>query len=91
MAYVVRFTPKGLNQEKYDEVVRQLEKAGANAPAGRLYHVCFGDKDNLRVSEIWDSMENFEEFGKTLMPFAKEAGVEPGQPEITEVYNIIEG
>ena len=91
MAIVIRFTLQGMNAAKYDENIRQLEAAGAGAPAGRIYHVCFGDKEELRVSDIWDSMENFEEFGKTLMPILEALGVDPGTPEILEVHNIIEG
>ena len=91
MAFVVRFTSPAMNAAKYDECVRRLEEAGAGAPVGRLYHVCFGDKDNLLVSDIWDSMENFDEFGKTLMPILQDIGIDPGQPEIVEVHNIIEG
>ena len=91
MAIVMRFTPQGMTAAKYDEVIRRLEAAGAGAPAGRLYHVCFGNKEELRVSDIWDSMENFEEFGKTLMPILQDVGVDPGQPEFFEVHNIIKG
>lgn len=91
MAYVLRFAPQGMNAANYDEIIKRLDEAGAGAPTGRMYHVCFGDKDNLRVSDIWDSMENFEEFGKTLMPILESVGVDPGQPEVIEVYNIIEG
>jgi hypothetical protein len=78
-----------MNAAKYDEVIRRLEAAGASAPAGRLYHVCFEDKEELRVSDIWDSMENFEEFGKTLMPIMQDVGVDAGQPEFFEIHNII--
>ena len=91
MAIVMRFAPQGMSAAKYDEIIKRLEAAGAGAPAGRLYHVCFGDKENLRVSDIWDSMENFEKFGQTLMPIMQDLGAEPGQPEIIEVHNIIEG
>ncbi len=89
MAIVIRFTPQAMNAAKYDEIIRRLEAAGAGAPAGRLYHVCFGDKENLRVSDIWDSMENFEEFGKTMLPIMQDLGVDPAEPEILEVHNII--
>ncbi len=91
MAIVMRSTAQGVNAAKYDEIVRRLEAAGAGAPAGRLYHVCFGNKEELRVSDIWDSMENFEEFGKTLMPIMQDLGIDPGQPEFFEVHNIIKG
>jgi hypothetical protein len=91
MAVVLRFTPEGMTSAKYDECTKRLEQAGAGSPAGRLYHVCFGDKNNLRVSDIWDSTESFEKFGQTLKPILKELGVQEGEPDVLEVYNIIEG
>lgn len=91
MAVVLRFTPKGMTSAKYDECVKRLEQAGAGSPAGRLYHVCFGDKNNLRVSDIWDSRESFEKFGQTLKPILEELGIDSGEPDVLEVYNTIEG
>ena len=91
MAVVLRFTPQGMTAAKYNECITRLEQAGAGAPAGRLYHVCFGDKNNLRVSDIWDSAASFERFGQTLRPILQEIGIDPGEPEIIEVHNIIEG
>ena len=91
MSIVVRFNPKGLTAEKYDETTRQFEEAGIEfPPEGLDYHVCFGSDGNLRVSEIWDSKEQFEAFGKRLMPLLAEAGIEfSGEPEILEVHSII--
>jgi hypothetical protein len=91
MAFVFRFTSPGLTAAKYDETVKRLEQAGAGSPAGRLFHVCFGDKENLKVSDIWDSRESFEKFGETLQPIMQELGVDVGEPEFIEVHNIIEG
>ncbi len=91
MAVVLRFSPQGLTTAKYDEAVKRLEQAGAGSPAGRLYHVCFGNENNLRVSEIWDSSDSFERFGETLKPILQEIGIDPGVPEVIEVHNIIEG
>ena len=64
---------------------------GAGAPQGRLYHVAFGDPNELRVSDIWDTRENFERFGQTLMPILQQMGVDPGAPDFIEAYNIIPG
>jgi|SRR6185369_1504312 len=91
MAIVLRFSDPGMTTAKYEEIVKRLEQAGAGSPAGRLYHVCFGDKENLRVSDIWDSRESFEKFGETLKPIMTDLGINLGQPEIIEVHNIIEG
>lgn len=91
MAVVLRFAPAGMTSAKYDEIVRKLDQAGAGTPAGRLYHVCFGDPNKLRVSDIWDSKDSFQEFGNTLRPILEEVGVDSGEPEVLEIYNIIEG
>jgi hypothetical protein len=53
------------------------------------YHVAFGPNDNLRVSEIWDSREQLEEFGKRLMPLLAGIGIDPGEPELLEIHNIV--
>jgi hypothetical protein len=53
------------------------------------YHVCFGQDGDLRVREIWDSQEKFEAFGERLMPILSEVGIQPGNPEIHEVQNVV--
>ena len=51
--------------------------------------MCFGSEGSLRVSEIWDSREQFEAFGEKLMPVLADAGVEfSGEPEIYEVHAL---
>jgi hypothetical protein len=90
MSIVVRFTPTALTAEKYDESTRLLEEAGVDfPPEGMDYHVCFGSEGNLRVSEIWDSREQFEAFGERLMPVLSRAGIEfSGAPDVFEVHNV---
>ena len=91
MAVVLRATTPGFTATKYDELVKRLDAAGAGSPAGRLYHVCFGDTDNLRVSDIWESREAFEKFGESLRPLMQEMGFATPEIEFFEVHNIIEG
>lgn len=91
MALVMRIVPPKFTAAKYDEVVKRLEKAGAGNPPGRLFHVCFGDKNNLRVSDIWDTRENFDKFFAIVGPIMQELGVEKGEPEFFEVHNTILG
>ena len=89
MAIAVRFTPSSLDAAQYDGVVKQLENIGKLIPAGRLYHVCYGTGSNLSIIEVWESMDAFAAFGATLMPILQQAGIDPGQPEFSEVHNII--
>ena len=90
MSIVVRFTPRGMTAQKYEEATRRMTEAGIEfPPAGCDYHVCFGPEGNLVVSEIWDSKEQFDAFGERLMPVLAEVGIEfSGAPEIFEVHNI---
>ena len=92
MSFVFTFDPAGdgMSAEKYDAVTEKLKAVGAGNPTGRLYHVCYGEANNLHVTDVWDSMENFEAFGKVLMPILQEFGVDAGQPQVSEVHNIIE-
>jgi hypothetical protein len=91
MSIVVRFDPANLTTEKYDQTLRRLEEADVDfPPAGLDHHICFGSDGNLRVSEIWDSREQFEAFGAQLMPILADAGIEfSGEPEVFEVHNTI--
>ena len=91
MSIVVRFNPTNVNREKYGESLRRLEEAGMwPSPAGLELHVAFGPEDNMRVSEIWASQEQFEAFGQRLMPILADIGIEfSGGPEIFEVHNLV--
>jgi hypothetical protein len=91
MAITVVVTPASMTTAQYDEIIKRLEQAGAGTPAGRLYHVCFGSGDQLRVTDVWESGEAFEQFGQTLMPILQQVGVEMGQPMISPTHSIIQG
>jgi len=85
-----RFTPTShVTPEQYDETIRRLAKSGDWLPEGLEYHVAFKSDGKFRVSEIWDSREQFDAFGERLMPVLKDVGIEPGKPEMLEIHNII--
>ena len=88
MSVVVRHQPKGLTREKYDEVSRRIGSAGSWPPDGMDLHVLFGQEGDLRVSEIWDSEEQFRAFASRLMPVLDEVGVSRGDPEVFEVHEL---
>ena len=90
MSLVARFHPTSLTAEQYDESVRRLTEAGLFPPDGLDYHICFGPEGDLRVSEIWDSQEQFDAFGEKLMPILADVGIQfSGGPEILEVHNTV--
>ncbi len=91
MSILVRFTSAPtVTTEMYDEVIRRLQEMEDWPADGLEYHVAFDSDGDFRVSEIWDSQEQFEKFGERLMPLLAEVGVElAGPPELLEIHNII--
>jgi hypothetical protein len=85
------FMPEGFTKEKYDEAIAKLQDAGAGSPAGRTYHVAMESNGTIQVFDIWESMEAFEAFGEALLPIMSELGVDPGEPMVAEVHNVIVG
>jgi hypothetical protein len=91
MAIGIYINPASLTAAQYDDVAGRLDAAGAGKPAGRLYHACFGSGDKLQVFEIWESQQASDKFRETLMPILQEIGLDPGQPMVEPVHNLIQG
>ena len=90
MAILANFAVKGSTAAKYDEVIRRLTEMGQLQPDGQMYHICYGDRDNLQVINVFENQAKLEAFGATLMPILQDMGIE-ATPTISEIYNIIEG
>jgi len=89
MSIVVRFPPSNVTKQQYDTVHDALEKSGDWPPEGCLIHVCFGDEQDVRVSEIWESQEQLGAFGEKLRPQFEAAGIQlSGEPEVFEAHNL---
>jgi quinol monooxygenase YgiN len=89
MSILVRFPISNVTKEQYDAVRKALEESGEWPPEGCLLHVCFGDEQDIRVSEIWESQEQLDAFGDKLGPRLQAAGVElAGPPEIFEAHVV---
>ena len=89
MSVLIRFAPESLTAEQYDAVVRRLTEEGIQPADGLDYEVCFGSGDKMRVSLVWDTQEQMDAFGARLMPILAEFGIDPGQPEVLPVHNIL--
>ena len=89
MSVLIRFAPPSLTAEQYDSVVSRLTEDGVMPADGLDYEVCFGRGDNLKVSQIFDTREQLDAFGARLAPILEEFGINPGEPEIVQIHNII--
>jgi hypothetical protein len=45
----------------------------------------------IQVFDVWESQEAFDAFGATLVPIMSGLGVDPGQPMVAPVRNVIKG
>jgi len=91
MAIGMYFTPQGFTRDKYDEAIGKLADAGAGSPAGRTFHVALESDGQIQVFDIWESEEAFQAFGETLLPILGSIGVDPGQPGVSQVHNVLSG
>ncbi|HEV3187795.1 MAG TPA: hypothetical protein VGZ04_07080 [Acidimicrobiales bacterium] len=82
---------EGFTPDKYDEVIKKLDAAGAGSPKGRSSHFALESDGAIQVFDVWESREDFDAFGKTLVPLLTDMGVELGAPMVSNVYNVING
>ena len=91
MSLGIYFAHGGFTPEKYHETLSKLEAAGAGSPEGRTLHVALESDGLINVFDIWESQEQFEKFGATLMPILAGLGVELHDPMVATVSNMIKG
>ena len=88
MTIIAMFEVKGATAAKYDEVIQRLTAMGLRVPDGQMFHVCYGDNQNLQVIDVFESVAKMEAFGAKLAPILKEMGIE-AKPTVLNVHNII--
>ena len=90
MAYAYHFNPISMSAAQYAECIARLDAVGAGNPPGRRYHLAYGMPDHVQVFDVWESAEAFERFGQTLVPILSALGIDPGAPEVLELFNAID-
>jgi hypothetical protein len=91
MALGMYFQPADFTPARYDDAIKRLDAAGAGTPEGRLHHFAMETDGKISVFDVWESEEAFTKFGETLIPILSEVGVDPGQPMVMPIHNIIKG
>lgn len=88
MAVIAIFDVRGATAAKYEETLRRLDKIGQRIPDGQLYHICYGDEDNLQVIDVFESKAKLDAFGARLMPMLKDLEIE-ATARVFDVHNIL--
>ncbi len=75
---------EGVTPEQYDQA-REVVNWEGDPPAGSMFHVAAFDGQRLRVTDVWQSGEQFQHFSEQrLAPGVKQVGIQ-GQPKV-EIY-----
>jgi hypothetical protein len=78
-----------VTRQQYDTVRSALTESGDWPADGCQVHVLFGDENDIRISEVWESREKLDAFGDKLGPRMEEAGIQlSGEPEIFEAQIV---
>ena len=79
----------GLTKDIYENARKEVNWEG-NPPPGLILHTAsFDNSGNLRVADIWESEDQWNNFLNTrLMPFMQKAKVPPLRTEIFPIHNI---
>ncbi len=87
---LIQFSIAKMTKQQYDGVIAELEEAGLGNIPERLYHVAAPNGEGWHVTDVWSSEEAFNKFGETMIPALINNGVEPAEPLILPIHNIIE-
>ena len=86
MRIAMFFKWEGVTLEQYEEV-RGIVNWEGNVPEGAVLHVCSHDGKSLRITDVWESAEDFNNFvNNRLMPATSKLGITT-QPQV-EVYPL---
>ena len=74
----------GVTQEQYDEA-RKIVNWEGDAPTGAIHHVASFDGKGARITDVWESAEDFQRFvDELLTPGVEKVGIK-GEPQV-EIY-----
>jgi hypothetical protein len=79
---------EGATLEQYDEVIARMNfsPGGPGAPGG-MFHWCTATETGIRVTDVWESREQFDAFATDhIGPITASVGV-PAPPTIT-MFNV---
>lgn len=86
MAIMMIMTWKGATLDQYEDAKRIVDWEN-DPPVGGRMHATAHDGEALRITDVWNSAEEFQAFvNDRLMPGVAEVGI-PGQPDV-EIYPL---
>jgi hypothetical protein len=80
---------EGFTKDIYENARKEVNWEG-NPPPGMVLHAAsFDNSGNIRVADVWESEDQWNNFLNTrLMPYMQKAKVPPLNTEIFQIHNI---
>ena len=91
MPVAIEMNFKGATLDQYDQVIELMGLQSGQAPPNAIFHWVAETDDGLRVVDVWETKEAYEQFAQEQIgPYSQQVGV-PAPPETTyyDVHNII--
>lgn len=92
MAVGVILEFEGATLDQYDQVIEKMgfSPGGAGAPGG-LFHWVTQTDNGVRVTDVWQDRETFEQFAQEQIgPLSAEVGIpNPPQTSFFDVHNYL--
>lgn len=79
----------GATTTSYDNLLVDLKGANQIKLKARPHHFASIKEDEIQVVDIWESAEDFQKFGKIMVPLAKKHGID-AQPELYPLHNQLD-
>jgi hypothetical protein len=92
MAVAIDMKFHGATLEQYDKIIQLMGlKQGGPTPPGAISHFVIKTDDGIRVVDVWESKEVFEQFAQEQIgPYSREAGItEEPEMRFFEVHNYL--
>lgn len=88
MAILAIFTGQGIDKSQYEAVRKEVDWEHRQ-PAGVIFQAAGFDKKGIRVADVWESRQAFDDFlNKRLTPALQKLRIPTLQVEIYEVHNL---
>ncbi len=80
---------EGITKDIYENARKEVNWEG-NPPPGLILHTAsFDNSGNVRVADVWESEDQWNNFLNTrLMPFMQKAKVPPPKTEIFPIHSV---
>jgi hypothetical protein len=83
---MVQFDFPGMTVKEYDQIWNDLRTAGHQNPQGLIHHAGAPTDKGVKVVDVWETADKFNEFGQALMPILNKHGVKEPKAVILPLH-----